>query len=246
MDKVAAYFRGCFKEMKKGVGIFEAIIWWIVFLAMFLAAIDCSTSATEGHLELQMWANTALLLAIPLFKLLPEKYFIFSRVSMHSQTAASIMVFLTSYLGCYKSLYYNWRPYDALIHLLGGIVCVYAGYELLAALMKNKEKITPLNASIAGFGISCFVSLAWEVYEFFFDWFCSDVTQHWDEVPSEFLMRLHDINPGTYALFDTMTDITAGLVGAIIGGIGIRVIMQAVIKRKQKTAVQEDVMPGAA
>lgn len=211
---------------KKEITTGEYIFWWICRAVMFSVLVSCIFEDRGGHYKLQMYANTALLFVLPELHLLPRKVFTLARLNYRAQTIASGMVMLTCVGGVYLDYYFTTWWFDLGVHFIGGAVCVPAGYYLMKAARRDGKEMTPFDSSVAGFGISCFTSLAWEVYEFLFDWFAHDDTQHWSETPFSPFMKLFPTDPGRYPLYDAMTDLTMGLLGAVAGGVIIRLFFE--------------------
>lgn len=209
----------------------EYAFWWLCRIIMFTVLAEALQNEDEGYYNLQVIVNTALLFVLPVLHILPRKHFFLARITYRAQTIASFMVIATCYLGVYKSLYNETWFYDFFVHFLGGLLCVPAGVYLINAMANGKEKLSPLMGSVAGFGLSCFTSLGWECYEFLFDWITGEATQHWYETPFSPFIEMFPTDPMRYPLFDTMTDLLAGLIGAIIGGTAIRIIYE--VKKKK-------------
>lgn len=215
------------------ISIPEYIFWWICRGIMIYVVITTFIEESSGHFDLQMRANLILLFILPTLHILPRKYFSLARLSYRAQTIASFMVIATSFAGNYLDWYGDVWFYDTFIHFVGGVVCVPAGYYLMLAMSQNDEKHSPLALTVAGFGLSCFTSLAWECYEFIFDSIADASTQGWAETPHALLLEKFPADPMRYPLFDTMTDALAGLLGAIIAGIIMRIVLEA--KNKKNT-----------
>lgn len=102
--------------------------------------------------------------------------------------------------GVMFNLYSILPSYDIILHLFSGILlCFVAHYIFVLLLLKKKQFNVPLSI---GMWSSFFTAVAaagiWEIFEFFID-------------------RLFGLDCQLNSLTDTMTDIVAGTVGAIIG-----------------------------
>lgn len=214
------------KILRKEITIPEYIFWWICRGIMIYVTITTFISESGGHFDLQMRANTIFLFILPTLHILPRKYSFFAKLNYRAQTIASFMVIATSFAGNYLDIYGDFEFYDTLVHFIAGVVCVPAGYYIILALSKKDETHSPLALTVAGFGLSCFASLIWECYEYVFDWIAGASTQGWSETPSEEFISKFPTDPLRYPLFDTMSDALAGLVGAFLGGIAIRIILE--------------------
>ncbi len=208
-----------FKIFRKEIKTLEYIFWWLVRILMIIGAVDSLDEGDTGHLVLQMVSNAAMLFILPAIHILPRKYFFLARLSYHNQTAASIMMLLATYLGNWHGLYDVIPAYDFWVHLFSGVLCVFVGVDLAKALApKSSENFDLTISCIVGFGLSCFAAVFWESYEFTFDCIMQAGTQAYECEPEELLKTFWNAKEGQYPLFDTMTDLMAGFLGAVFGG----------------------------
>lgn len=213
------------------------LFWWLCRLAMItVTVLVVRKGGDAGHFRLQMIANTALTFVLPELHLLPRSRFTLARLPYRAQTAACLMVVITCILGNHLNVYGRLWWFDTFVHLLAGAICVPMGVDLITAAANGKERLSPLMASVAGFGLSCFTSLAWECYEFLFDWFCDDCTQNWRGTPVGPLLALHPTDPLRFPLYDTMSDLLAGLLGALLTAVGLRILREL----REKKALQSN------
>lgn len=240
MDRFKQKLRFELKELKREIGPVEYAFWWLVRILMFIGSVDCMDSGDTGHLILQMWANTALLFVLPEFHILPRKWCFFARLSHHNQTVAALMVLLTSYLGNYRDFYGNIEAFDFYVHFFSGIVCVFVGYDLARALAPSSgDKFDTNIKTISGFGLSCFAAVFWEIYEFIFDAIMTSNTQGHTVTPEAVLANIINPHADQFPLFDTMTDMIAGFLGAVVGGFLFRIILAASDKKKKSVKNEE-------
>lgn len=243
MDKIKQKLKYELSELKREIGLVEYAFWWLVRILMFIGSVDCMDSGDTGHLILQMWANTALLFVLPEFHILSRKWCFFARLSHHNQTVAAIMVLLTSYLGNYQGFYDNIDAFDFYVHFFSGVVCVFVGYDLAKALApSSRDKFDTNISTIVGFGLSCFAAVFWEIYEFAFDAIMVSNTQGHTVTPEAILANIINPHAEQFPLFDTMTDLIAGFLGAVVGGFLFRIILMAGEKKKAKTQEEKVVV----
>jgi len=220
-------------ELKKEIPLWEYLLWWIMRIWLLIATIlDYKEHLTDGHYNLQMTANFILMFILPTLHLLPRRKTFFARLPFRTQTIACAMIFITCVLGlhygCYGKIYW----FDTAVHFVGGFVVVPVGVYIVKAL--SSEKMSPLMASVSGFGLSCFAALFWEFYEFTFDNITGHNTQAWTDGPSDFFRKiLPDMDPQRFPLLDTMTDLSFGLAGAVLGGIVLRLVYEHRAKKGQ-------------
>lgn len=215
-----------FSIFRKEISIPEYIFWWICRGIMIYVVITTFIESSSGHFDLQMRANTVFLFILPTLHFLPRKLTFLARLHYRTQTIVCFMVIATSFAGNYLDWYGDWGFYDTFIHFVAGVICVPVGYYLLLAFSKEGENHSPLAKTVAGFGLSCFASLFWECYEFVFDSISSASTQGWGETPDPVLLARFPADPLRYPLFDTMTDELAGVCGAIITGLVMRIVLE--------------------
>lgn len=237
MDKLKSKIKDEFVQFRKEIKLPEYVFWWIVRILMIIGSVDTLDSGDTGHLILQMVSNTIMLFLLPTFHIFSRKWCFFARLSYHNQTVATIMMLLATYLGNYQGFYDLIPAYDFWVHLFSGIVCVFVGYDLAKSLAPKSGHCFDITVStIVGFGLSCFAAVFWEAYEFTFDCIMQSCTQGFGSDPEEILMLVWLPSAEQQPLFDTMTDLIAGLLGAVIGGIIFRIILEA---GKRKKAVPE-------
>ncbi len=226
MDKLKLKLSQEFSVFRKEISVIEYIFWWIVRILMIIGSVDVTDNGDTGHLVLQMVSNTIMLFILPTLHILPRKWCFFARLSYHNQTVATIMMFLATYLGNYQNFYDKIHAYDFWVHFFSGIICVFVGYDLAKALApKSSDKFDTTVSTIVGFGLSCFAAVFWEIYEFTFDCIMGSNTQGYNCDPEAMLAKIFTVTIEQSPLFDTMTDLTGGFLGAVIGGLFFRIVL---------------------
>lgn len=151
-----------------------------------------------------MSAGTVLLFAVFLRRLKPLYYFLFTLFTVFAQ-------YFGSMLGGYHAFWF----YDLLLHLSSGLLLVLVGYLLFGRILRGRQPGT-LPPSLPVW-FSTFFSIAcaglWEIYEF-----CGDTFFH--------------LQAQGGSLSDTMTDIIAGSLGALIGAL---ILYRTLKKRRERT-----------
>lgn len=234
VEKLTNKFKREFYIFKEEISLPEYIFWWLCRGIMIYVVITTYIQESSGHFNLQMRANAIFLFILPVLHILPRKIFFLARLHHRVQTIVCLMVITTSFLGNYIDLYSVWENYDTFIHFIAGVVCVPVGYYLLLAFSKEGEIHSPLAKTVAGFGLSCFASLVWECYEYIFDWIAGASTQGWGETPDTAFIEKYPTDPLRYPLFDTMTDALAGLTGAVITGLIMRMVLETAEHKASK------------
>jgi hypothetical protein len=176
---------------------------------------------------LQMAANLLGMFAFEIFQMFPKKTF-FRNFSSTFQNFTIMSFFLASFGGAFLNFYYLIPMYDKVLHMLGCMVAVFMGYELVCAMqLRDKQYCSPKIAALAALGIAFAFSTGWEIFEFVFDqWFGGDA-QHWSLEKAieeagglENVFMLIPLEPerlhARFAIMDTMADTILNAIGAVI------------------------------
>lgn len=130
-----------------------------------------------------------------------------SRIDTRYYMGIAIFTFFAQYLGGMLRLYDVIPIYDLLLHFASGTLLVLlADYVFVLITKKHSECVVPLNVRV----IFCFFgsvasAAAWEIWEY----------------SGDILLSLQSQG----GLDDTMTDIVAGTIGALIGVFVLRAIL---------------------
>ncbi len=217
---------GAYKTIREQVGKAEYLFWQITRLMLLYALVSAIVNKRSDILILQLIAEFALAFALPLMRLFAKRGFI-SRLNMKVQTHISIMLLVTAFFGQFKGLYSSSEWYDTYMHVIGGYIFVFTGYELAEALKRDEGRLDPLVGAIAGFGLSSFFAVFWEIFEFACDSvFVDSNSQNWSAVNSEDILSLFsNIDPRRFALLDTMLDLVSGSIGSLFGLVALYIIL---------------------
>ncbi len=217
---------------KRVVGMckpWQLVYWWILRLLMIGGIILrlFESDSLGMYQPLQMAANLLGMFAFEIFQMFPKKTF-FRNFSSTFQNFTIMSFFLASFGGAFLNFYYLIPMYDKVLHMLGCMVAVFMGYELVCAMqLRDKQYCSPKIAALAALGIAFAFSTGWEIFEFVFDqWFGGDA-QHWSlekaieeagGLENVFMLiplepeRLHE----RFAIMDTMADTILNAIGAVI------------------------------
>ena len=214
----------------------QLVYWWIL-RALMIGGIILrlfESDALGMYQPLQMSANLLGMFAFEIFQAFPKKTF-FRNFSSGFQNVSIMVFFLASFGGAFLNFYYTVPMYDKILHMLGCMVGVYMGYELVCAMqIRDKQTCSPKIAALCALGIAFVFSTGWELFEFSFDqWFGGDA-QHWDlqlalaEAGSKenifMLIPLDDARfEARFALMDTMGDTILNSIGAAIMYVILRI-----------------------
>lgn len=223
-----AYIQRLFAHSKK----WEVIYWWILRVVMIGALIDSIFFRKDVQQSLQTAANLVLMFLWEIFQMFPKKTWLY-HVPSYIQDFLAGGLFLASFGGAYLDFYYSIPAYDLILHTVGGLAGVLAGYEVIVAMQKrDRAHCSASIAVLAAFGFSFFAGTGWELFEFIFDQVAGGDAQHWSlalaqEAANEYGIALPNVIPALndmrYALIDTMEDVVCNTVGAIIGWVILKI-----------------------
>jgi hypothetical protein len=121
-----------------------------------------------------------------------------------------LFLWLSIYLGTCLQFMSRMEFWDKLLHVTSPILLTMVGYGVIGAFLNETDKtnISPMLFIIFGFAFAALCGVLWEFWEF-----------GWDGIGNMNLQRyLQNGKPliGRKALFDTMGDLLANTVGAVI------------------------------
>ena len=173
----------------------------IVLAGLILGSLDCVNQAKWYELSAGIGGILALLLAWWFLKwLCPGEYCSILDIAVSLLTGQGI-VWGTIYHG-----YDQFSSYDTLIHFLFGMVLAWTGILLLYRKTKDLKQDQPYEPGLVllfGLSFTMLGKFVWELYEFAGDRLVAADMQRWQE-------------GDLIALTDTMIDLVAGLLGALV------------------------------
>lgn len=130
------------------------------------------------------------------------------------------MVFTAVVLGFMNDYYVNVKGFDKFTHVLSGITLSIIAFQTLYILNKSKDiafKMGPFVMSVFAYTFAITLLVVWEFYEFFADTISFNI----DSESPRNMQRYQWVNdsltfPQDYGLFDTMTDLWVGSIGAFV------------------------------
>jgi hypothetical protein len=123
-----------------------------------------------------------------------------------------VFIYCALYLGEVHMFYYRVPHWDTLLHLSSGALLGILGYTLVSFLNNSDQipvALSPLFVAIFTFSFAVALGVVWEVYEFTFDWLLGLNMQKFATESGAPLI-------GRAALQDTMKDLIAACVGALV------------------------------
>lgn len=251
MEKILLYYRNLitneYKQLRSEISPFEYALWWLLRIGMIIGVIHIHQNGKSFIFVLTVLGNMAMTFSVVVMRLIFPKIFFIGRLPYKVQRYINISVLAGSFFGHIIPLYNRVMNYDKVLHIVAGITGVFIGYHLLMCMKHNNRKISPFEASFSGFGFSCFLSIGWEIFEFFADYYIEgsiNQNYNWD-VPYDKMLFFKIFgqgvrNAGQIALYDTMIDMMLSLIGAIIGGILIWPYVKREIEKSKNKKLSPD------
>jgi len=130
------------------------------------------------------------------------------------------MLFVAIFLGFMNDYYVNVKGFDKFTHALSGITISVTAFQTLYIFNisnKNTFRIGPFVMSLFAYTFAITLLVIWEFYEFFSDTISFNI----DNASGRNMQRYQWINdslyfPQDYGLYDTMTDLWVGALGALV------------------------------
>lgn len=224
-------------DLKKDVHIIEYICWWLLRIAMIVTAVMFTVKGEATYARNLILLNTLATFTIPILRFISYDKIFTAKVSFRVQTYIDIFVLMGSFLGHGFSFLGKIPEYDKFMHLLAGGIIVFMGAEILKSF-KNYEKTPPAIMTFCSAGFSFIIIVAWEIMEFFADWFITDSNnQGYFIVPDEsmFFVKIFGMPknmPSQAPLYDTNADMFYAVIGCII----CTVILAVYLSKKYRKA----------
>lgn len=130
------------------------------------------------------------------------------------------MVFIAVVLGFMNNYYVNVKGFDKFTHALSGVTISVVAFQTLYILNQSKDIAFKMGAfvmSIFAYTFAITLLVIWEFYEFFAD----TISYNIESTSNRNMQRWQWINesvtfPQDYGLYDTMTDLWVGALGALL------------------------------
>lgn len=241
MSKLKKWFNYEISGLKNDLLLPEYISWWALRLLMIGTYIVFTVKGEALYQRNLILLNTVATFAIFLLRIISPKRLFTSKISYRVQTYIDIFVLLGSFLGHGLKFLGEVYEYDKFMHVVAGGVVVFIGAEVLKSF-KGNESITPGIKTFCGVGFSFIVIVAWELMEFFADWFItSSNNQGYYIVPDETMLfvkifGLSKNHADQAPVYDTNADMFYAVIGCAV----CAVILFLYLKKKaEKTAEAE-------
>lgn len=224
-----------FSEMRKEIRMPEYAAWWILRICMIIAAIVFKVKGEAPYQINLLLLNTLATFAVPILRFISPKKLFSSKISFRTQTYIDIFVLMGSFLGHGFKFLGEVPEYDKFMHVVAGGVVVFIGAEIMKAF-EGYDRTTPGIRTFCGVGFSFIVIVAWELMEFFADWFItSSNNQGSNIVPDETMLfvKIFGLSKN-HAQQAPLYDTNADMFYAVIGCALCAVILFIRLKRKEE------------
>lgn len=224
-----------FSEMRKELRIPEYAAWWILRVCMIATAIVFEVRGEAPYQRNLLLLNTLATFTIPILRFISSKKLFTSKISFRTQTYIDIFVLMGSFLGHGFKFLGEVPEYDKFMHIVAGGVVVFIGAEVMKAF-DGYDRTTPGIRTFCGVGFSFIIIVAWELMEFFADWFITaSNNQGYYIVPDETMLFVKIFGfSKNHADQAPVYDTNADMFYAVIGCVLCAVIMFIYLKKKEE------------
>ena len=228
-----AYLQSVVQAFRAEIPVCEYLLWWVLRGLMLWGLVRQYREDPSSFTIVLLSVNTAATFVVPLVRVFGFCKLFFGKMPLRVQTYIDALVFVGSFLGHALGWNSSIDEYDKMLHLATGGMCVLIGYTLIRSTRRG-EKLSAGVCSAASFGFSCLVSIVWEIFEFFADYFIPDCcNQNWyfDPPADHVFFRIFGLgvgNPGLSVVLDTYIDILSHFCICLL----TTAILYAVLKRR--------------
>ena len=236
---VKDYFKNELAVLKSQIHPIEYLVWWSLRLVMAYVVIKRYVTQGYDTVVLQLTVNLIATFIIPLARVLFFGKLFFGNIHYRVQSYIDILIFAGSLLGQGFSFVGEVEEYDKFMHLVSGGVAVFIAFRLIEGT-RGGRKLSKYSKAAASAGFSCTVMAAWELFEFFADYYMPEsYNQNWIYNPPAdmFFFRIFGFgaqNPNQVALLDTDLDIFIAVIGCSLCTGALLVLLTVREKNEQK------------
>lgn len=224
--------------------VWEYALWWLLRVAMLLASLRKYRRDPSDFSAVILLMNTGVTFLIPLFRLVGARLPFFGKLPLRLQSCINTVVFAGSFLSHGCDLNVRIDNFDKMLHMFTGGACVIIGYVLIRSTRKSEELSPGVCVAAAG-GFSFMVGIAWEVFEFFADFYMKDSrNQAWDYTLGEndlfvMIFGAGAENPGQRAVIDTDLDLLGHYAVCVAAMIALYAVLRVRASRNKDLPVTE-------
>lgn len=214
-------------ELKKELSVYEYAFWWVIRALQIFVLIRLIIKDPTNNNVVLLSLNLLATFTVPLIRLLLFPKWLLKRLTFHSQTWLNIMIFFGSCLA--QGLEWNNKitSWDKVLHLMAGALIVFIGDGIAGMFLGEKDKVSPLFRTYSSVGFSFFAVVAWEVFEFFADYYIVNSSNQAyninpDRDPFFFAIFGYGVqNENQWRVFDTNVDMLCAIVGCIPAAVAL-------------------------
>lgn len=232
------------REMRKELPIYEYVMWWLLRIAMLVTAVVFEVRGEAVYQRNLILLNTLASFTIPILRFIsPEKLFT-SKISFRTQTYIDVFILAGSFLGHGLKFLGEVPEYDKLMHVAAGGIVVFIGAEIIKTF-KGYDKLTPGIKTFSGVGFSFIIIVAWELMEFFADWFITESqNQGYNIIPDETMLFVKIFGmpknmPSQAPLYDTNADMFYAVIGCAVCAAALFLFLDKTEKKSNASAEKE-------
>lgn len=249
MKKLKNRFLYEFREMRKELPLAEYIAWWLLRIAMLTTAVVFEVRGEAVYQRNLILLNTLASFAIPILRFISPKKLFTSKISFRTQSYIDIFIFAGSFLGHGLKFLGEVPEYDKFMHVAAGGIVVFIGAEIIKTF-KGYEHLTSGIKTFSGVGFSFIIIVAWELMEFFADWFITDSqNQGYYMVPDEtmFFVKIFGMPknmPAQAPVYDTNVDMFYAVIGCALCAALLFFFLKKKEKKNTASEIKETVSVG--
>lgn len=233
---IKSFIKGEAAELKRELSVYEYALWWVIRALQIFVLIRLIIKDPTNNNVVLLSLNLLATFTVPLVRLLLFPKWLFKRLTFHSQTWLNIMIFFGSFLA--QGLEWNHKitSWDKVLHLMAGAIVVFIGDGIAGMFLNEKDRVSPLFRTYSSVGFSFFTVVAWEVFEFFADYYIVDSSNQAYNINPErdrFFFEIFGYgvqNENQWRVFDTNVDMMCATVGCIPAAVALWYLH----KRKEK------------
>ena len=244
MKKLKNRFLRQLRELREELPLAEYVCWWLLRIAMLTTAVVFHVTDKAEYQRNLILLNTLASFTIPILRFIsPEKLFT-SKISMRTQSYIDIFILAGSFLGHGLGFLGEVPEYDKLMHVAAGGVVVFIGAEIVKTF-RGYEHMKPGIITFSGTGFSFIIIVAWELMEFFADWFITESqNQGYNILPDETMLFVKIFGmtknmPSQAPVYDTNADMFYAAAGCAVCALLLFIFLSKKEKSSQVQTIAE-------
>ena len=241
MKKLKNRFLREYHLLRKELPLAEYICWWLLRVAMLTTAIVFELTDEAEYQRNLILLNTLASFTVPILRFIsPERLFT-SKISFRTQSYIDIFILSGSFLGHGLGFLGEVPEYDKLMHVAAGGIVVFIGAEIIKTF-RGYGQFTAGIKTFSGVGFSFIIIVAWELMEFFADWFITgSQNQGYNILPDEAMLFVKIFGmpknmPAQAPVYDTNADMFYAVIGCAVCAVLLYCFLRKGEKHSQEKA----------